>query len=61
MDADYDNTIDVAAQYSDFGGENAPRVAVGAFAMGKDGTLGTKGDGKFRKGDAISDDVISWR
>ena len=40
---------------------SAPRVTVGAFALGKDGTLGTKGDGRFRKGDAISDDVISWR
>ena len=56
-----DNTIDVTAQYSDFSGENAPRVSVGAFALGKDGTLGTKGDGRFRKGEAISDDVISWR
>ena len=61
MDADSDNTIDVTAQYSDFSGENAPRVSVGAFALGKDGTLGTKGDGRFRKGEAISDDVISWR
>ncbi len=61
MDTDYGNSIDVAAQYSDFSGESAPRVTVGAFAMGKDGTLGTKGDGKFRKGDAISDDVLSWR
>lgn len=61
MDADSDHTIDVSAQYSDFAGENAPRVTVGAFAMGKDGTLGTKGDGRFRKGDTISDDVVSWR
>ena len=61
MDADSDNTIDVAAQYSDFAGENAPRVSIGAFAMGKDGTPGTKGDRIFRKGEAISDDVISWR
>ncbi len=61
MDANYDNTTDVAAQYSDFAGENAPSVTVGAFTMGKDGALGAKGDGIFRKGDAISDDVVSWR
>lgn len=61
MDTDSDNAIDVAAQYRDFAGENAPRVSIGAFARGKDGTLGTKGDGIFRKGDAISDDVISWQ
>ena len=61
MDANYDNTIDVAAQYSDFAGENAPGVTVGAFTMGKDGALGAKGDAIFRKGGAISDDVISWR
>ena len=61
MDTDSDNAINVAAQYRDFAGENAPRVSIGAFALGKDGTLGTKGDGIFRKGDAISDDVISWQ
>lgn len=61
MDADSDNTIDVSAQYSDFADENGPRVSVGAFAMGKDGTPGTKGDRIFRKGEAISDDVVSWR
>ena len=61
IDTDFDNTIAVAAQYSDFAGENAPRVGVGAFSMGKDGKLGTKGDALFRKGTTASDDVISWQ
>ena len=61
LDSDSDNKITVAAQYGDFAGENAPRGGVGAFSMGKDGKLGTKGDALFRKGATISDDVISWQ
>jgi prepilin-type N-terminal cleavage/methylation domain-containing protein len=61
MDTDYDNQITVAGQYSDFAGDNAPRVGVGAFAMGKDNQLGTKGDAHYRKGTTASDDVISWQ
>ncbi|MEO7317593.1 MAG: type II secretion system protein [Chthoniobacteraceae bacterium] len=61
MDADSDNTLTVAEQYSDFAGENAPRAGVGAFSMGKDGKLGTKGDALFGKGTTMSDDVISWQ
>lgn len=61
MDTDSDNTLTLAGQYSDFVGENAPRASVGAFSMGKDGKLGTKGDALFGKGTAMSDDVISWQ
>jgi hypothetical protein len=48
--------------YKDFQGENAPRINVGVFSLGKDQRLGTKGDG-FHKNpstSAISDDIISW-
>ena len=61
MDTDYDNKLIMAQQYADFAGENAPRVGVGAFSMGRDGKLGTKGDALFRKGTTTSDDVISWQ
>jgi hypothetical protein len=61
IDADYDNQITVAEQYSDFAGDNAPRVGVGAFSMGRDNKLGTKGDAQYRKGAIVSDDVISWQ
>ena len=61
IDADADHTLTVAEQYRDFAGENAPRAGVGAFSMGKDGKLGTKGDALFRKGTTTSDDVISWQ
>ena len=61
MDTDYDNKLIMAQQYADFAGENAPRVGVGAFSMGRDGKLGTKGDALFRRGTTMSDDVISWQ
>ena len=61
LDANYDNTLDIAAQYTDYADDNAPRLNVGAFALGKDGALGTKGNGIFRKGDTLSDDVITWQ
>ena len=61
MDANFDHTLNVAEQYADFAGENAPRAGAGAFSMGRDGKLGTKGDARFRKGTTASDDVISWQ
>ena len=61
IDADADHTLAVAEQYGDFAGGNAPRAGVGAFSMGRDGKLGTKGDALFRKGATTSDDVISWQ
>jgi prepilin-type N-terminal cleavage/methylation domain-containing protein len=61
IDADYDNQLMIAEQYSDFARENAPRVGVGAFSMGRDNELGTNGDAQYRKGAATSDDVISWQ
>ncbi len=60
MDTDNDNQITVAEQYSDFAGDNAPRVGVGAFSPGRDNKLGSKGDALYRKGTTVSDDVISW-
>jgi prepilin-type N-terminal cleavage/methylation domain-containing protein len=62
IDANYDNVIDVAGQYTDFPHPaESPRTGVGAFSLGKDTELGTKGDKKFRKQGEPSDDVISWQ
>jgi prepilin-type N-terminal cleavage/methylation domain-containing protein len=61
IDTNYDNLIKLDEQYNDFGATNAPRVGVGAFSLGKDGKLGTKGDKTYRKGTTNSDDVISWQ
>ena len=61
IDADNDNQLALTGQYSDFTGDNAPRVGVGAFSMGRDNQLGTKGDAQYRKGATTSDDVISWQ
>ena len=61
LDTNYDNALDLADQYTDFAGDNAPRLSVGAFALGKDGTLGTKGNSIFRKGDTLSDDILTWQ
>jgi len=60
IDADNDYRI-TNLPYSDFQGENAPRNNVVVFSIGKDGQLGNKGDGVYRKNGTNSDDVISWQ
>ena len=67
MDANYNNIINLTQCYNDFtdsvSGEadKGARVGVGAFSLGKDNKLGTKGDKTYRKGSTASDDVISWQ
>lgn len=61
VDSDYDNIIRLDNFYSDFSTTNAPRVGVGAFAMGKDQKLGNNGDKIYKNGSNNSDDVISWQ
>jgi hypothetical protein len=65
LDTTGDERIDLGALYTDFAGDNpiggkAPRYRVGAFSMGQDGMLGTKGDHLYRKGITVSDDIVSW-
>lgn len=65
MDTDGDDRIDLSSSYSDFSGVDpvsglAPRRKAGAFSMGKDEKLGTKGDRAYRRGSEKSDDVVSW-
>jgi prepilin-type N-terminal cleavage/methylation domain-containing protein len=60
IDADGDNRI-TNLPYSDFQGNGAPRVPVGVFSIGKDGMLGNKADGAYRRNGSASDDVISWQ
>ncbi|MEP6669257.1 MAG: type II secretion system protein [Chthoniobacter sp.] len=60
IDADADNRIS-NLPYTDFQGNDAPRVTVGVFSIGKDGLLGNKGDNIYRKNGTASDDVISWQ
>ena len=66
IDTNYDNLIDVDQVYDDteWKSDGRPRVGVGAFAMGKDNLIGDKKHGlenKFRDGQKVSDDVISWQ
>ena len=66
IDTNYDDRIDVDQIYedSDWKTDGRPRVGVGAFALGKDGKLGEKKQGlenKFRDGQKVSDDVVSWQ
>ena len=66
IDTNYDNVIDIDEVYDDteWKGDGRPRVGVGAFAMGKDNLLGEKKQGlenKFRDGQKVSDDVVSWQ
>ena len=68
IDTDYDNKIEISQVYkdSDWSGEDGwPRVGVGAFSMGKNTVVGgDKKDNladKYRDGQKISDDVVSWQ
>jgi type II secretory pathway pseudopilin PulG len=65
MDTTGDERIDLEGFYTDFTGADAttgkaPRKRAGAFSMGKDQQLGTKGNKMYRKGTEVSDDVVSW-
>lgn len=60
IDSNYDNTIDISTQYSDFT-DTPVRVGCGAFSMGKDNKLGTNDDKQYKNGTTLSDDVISWQ
>ena len=66
IDTNYDNQIDVDQVYDDseWKTEGRPRVGVGAFALGKDNLIGDKKQGlenKYRDGQKVSDDVVSWQ
>jgi hypothetical protein len=65
LDTNGDERVDLEGIYSDLSGADrtsgkAPRVLSGAFSMGKDETLGTKGDHTFRNAADKSDDLVSW-
>jgi prepilin-type N-terminal cleavage/methylation domain-containing protein len=65
LDTSGDERIDLEGIYSDFTGADrisgkAPRKLNGAFSMGKDETLGNKGDRTYRKNGDKSDDIVSW-
>lgn len=65
IDTNYDNMLDVDQIYqdSDWKANARPHTGVGAFSMGKDNVIGGKKtlEGKYREGEKISDDVISWQ
>ena len=52
FDYSYDGKLKVA-----YGGEDNPRVSVGAFSLGLDRSLGASGNGKLDK----ADDLASWK
>jgi len=65
IDSSGDEAIDMEGIYVDFTGADrafgkAPRFLSGAFSMGKDETLGRKGDHIYRQNTEKSDDVVSW-
>lgn len=64
IDTNYDNMLDVGEIYKDFKDDERPRTGVGAFALGKDNKVGEpkKGlEGRYRDGQKVSDDIISWQ
>ncbi len=58
IDSNGDNVIDT--KYEDFSRENAPRVPVGAFSLGKDKLPGKNGNWRLKQGTDFSDDRTSW-
>lgn len=60
IDTNYDNTLQVDQQYTDFAGApptgQRPQFSVGVFSLGKDGQLGNQGNRILRG----TDDVASW-
>jgi prepilin-type N-terminal cleavage/methylation domain-containing protein len=60
LDTNYDDRLDIGQCYTDFGEKDKPRTAVGAFSLGKDNKLGENGDNRYRNGQKVADDVISW-
>ena len=67
IDTNYDNVIDVDQVYkdADWQSDGRPHVGVGAFSTGKNTVVGgDKKDGlveKYRDGQKVSDDVVSWQ
>ena len=68
IDSDYDGFIFISQVYADTewaAKADSPHVGVGAFSMGKNTVVGgDKKDGlvgKYRDGQKVSDDVISWQ
>jgi prepilin-type N-terminal cleavage/methylation domain-containing protein len=64
LDTDYDNQIDVSANYQDFPKDSSPQVGVAVFSLGKDRSLGSPSAGvnsKYKSGNNTSDDVLSWQ
>lgn len=66
FDATGDERIDLVGYYSDFVGNNpgsgkAPRTRAGAFSLGPDEALGTKGNKVFHDAEKGLDDVASWK
>jgi prepilin-type N-terminal cleavage/methylation domain-containing protein len=65
LDKNGDGYIDMQGIYIDFTGADrvsgkAPGKVTGAFSMGKDETLGKKGDRTYRTNSDKSDDTVSW-
>jgi prepilin-type N-terminal cleavage/methylation domain-containing protein len=60
IDANSDNVITLDSYYEDFSNQDAPRVSVGVFSLGKDKLLGKQGDKKYKDGAEYSDDLVSW-
>jgi len=64
FDSTGDDRIDLVGYYNDFAGVDdsgkAPRRKAGCFTTGKDEKLGKTGDGTYRNGTELSDDVVSW-
>ena len=66
IDTVNDNQLDVDQVYEDveWKSDARPRIGAGAFSMGKDGQVGEPKQQlvkKYREGQKVSDDVISWQ
>jgi len=57
---DYSGDLRTKVGYLDFANDKAPKVRAAAFSVGPDGKLGLSGNPFSKKGDRVSDDVLSW-
>jgi len=57
---DYSGDLRAKVGYLDFANDKAPKVRAAAFSVGPDGKLGLSGNPFSKKGDRVSDDVLSW-
>ena len=62
LDSDYDNVITTVPHLDYKGATKGPQTGCVAFALGKDGIVGSSTtSGNYKSGSTTSDDIVSWQ